>query len=54
MIFGMLKYGFILLIAIPFLVMIVDVVFDVAKRFYGFYKTTVKHSLTTVFTSLLK
>ena len=54
MIFGILKYGFVLLIAIPFLVMFVDVIVDVARRFYGFYKTNVKHSLTTVFTSLLK
>ncbi len=54
MIFGILEFGFILLIAIPFLVMTVDVVIDVAKRFYGFYKTNVKHTLTSVFTSSLK
>jgi len=31
------KYLFIAAIAIPFLYMVFDVIFDAAKRFYGWY-----------------
>lgn len=54
MIFEILKYVFILLIAIPFLYMVFDVIVDVMRRFYGFYRRNIKTAFVGMMSTMLK
>ena len=54
MILEVLKFLFLLLIAVPFLYMMYDVVVDVLKRIYGFYNRTAKPALLSMFALLAK
>lgn len=54
MLLDVLKFLFILLIAVPFLYMMYDVVLDVLKRIYGFYNRNAKPAILSMFALLAK
>ena len=52
MFFELLKIGFILLIAVPFLVMFYEVIMDISKRSWQFFSVKAKPVLISVITTL--
>jgi len=54
MIFDLLRLVFIVLIAVPFIYMVADVIFDIIKRIYLFTRSNAKGSLVRVLASLIE